>query len=168
MTNSISAINGSSSVSSTSSSSSKPLSEETRKKLEALGIDTTNIKTESEGQTKLKEAQSAQANAQAGGQKPPQGALSPEKIKEEVEALASKVGVSVGNSDKIEDIMNNISKKISEIKASAKTDPNKLAEAESFESEYTTLSSELSQMKAAQNMTGASALANYNKLMLVL
>ena len=162
MTDAINAIN-SSAVKNTSSSSSGALSEDTKKKLEALGIDTSNITKETQGKSKLKEAQAA-AHAQGHGQKP-QSASSMQAIKTEVDALAAKMGVSVGTNDKIDDIFRNISAKISSLQSAAGTDKTKSAEVESYQAEYASISSEYTQMQASQSMLGKSlnALASYNK-----
>lgn len=158
MTDAISSIssNASSSLSASSSSSGK-LTDETKKKLEALGIDTANVKTEAEGQAKLKEAHAAQAHQK------PKGASPMASIEDGAKALASEMGVSVGSKDKLTDIFDNITAKLSELKASAGDDENKKAEVSNYENQYNTLYNEYSQMAAARNMTGASALANYNK-----
>ena len=99
MVNSISSI-GSFYVNSISSNSNQ-ISEETRKKLEALGIDTSNIKTEAEAKAKIEEAQmmaqATQLQQQVQGNNgseqystsQQQGNSSLESIKEEAKTLAA-------------------------------------------------------------------------------
>lgn len=162
MTSAISSISSVSVASSSSASSSSALTEDTKKKLEALGIDTSNIKTETEGQQKLKEAQAAQASAQ----QKPQSNTSMEIVEDNAKSLASKIGAVVGNDDKIDDIFDKISTKISDLKASAGNDETKKSAAEAFDSEYNTLYSEYNRVLSSMKMTGATALGNYNKVAL--
>lgn len=147
---------GSSSSSSTSSSTQSQLSEDTIKKLKELGLDPTQYKTEAQ-------AQAAISSAQQATQKPQNGANSYDTIKTEVTDLASQMGVEVGNNDKLDDILDKISTQINVLQASAGDDTEKLADVNNYQSEYAQISSELSQLEAARNMKGASALANYNK-----
>lgn len=152
---SINSVN-SASASSSSSSTSK-LSEETKKKLQALGLDPTKYTSEAQAQTAITEAQNKQASNK------PAAPSNFQTIKNEVQDLASKMGIIPGANDKINDIMANISDKITELQATAGTDSAKLAQVSDYNSQYTTISNELAQMEAAKNMTGASAMANYNK-----
>ena len=165
MTDAISSI-GSNSVANTSSkSSSTALSDDTKKKLQALGLDPSKYTTEAQAQAAITAAQAQQQSQQQGAQKP--GGSSFSSIKTEVQDLASKMGINVGNNDKTSDILNNISDKISELKSSAGTDPTKLSELNGYQSQYTSISSELSQLEASHNMTGATVLSDYNKATLV-
>ncbi len=172
MSDSISSISASSSASSSSSSSSSALSETTKKKLEALGIDTSNIKTETEGQTKLKQAQAAQAAQQVAGQKmqQPQTGNSEDTIKSEAKSLASKMDVAVSTDDDISAILENISAKIDNLKASAGTDEAKKKEVNDFESQYSSISEEYTTLQSKQAMLSGSlsGLASYNKASLAL
>lgn len=146
-----------SSLSSTSSSSSA-LSDDTKKKLEALGLDPTKYTTEAQAQAAITAAQEKQAQQSQQG-----GSNSYESIKTEVNSLASTMGIEVGSNDKLEDILDKISTQITTLQASAGTDATKLADVNNYQAQYTTITSELSKIEAAKNMTGASALANYNK-----
>lgn len=165
MTNSVSSIS--------SSSSSSNLTEKTKKQLEALGIDTSKIKTEAEGQQKLKEAQASQAAQQgqsAQGQHQQQNASQMQAITEQIQFLASKVGVSISNNDKVPDVINNISNKISEMIVNAGQDPQKVQQATQYQdllnvisTDYTSL---ISQQQTSQNQLtgGMDSMAMYNKL----
>lgn len=160
MTSSISAISGSL-VGTSSSGSSTALTDVTKKKLEALGIDTTNIKTESDGQAKLQEAQAAQAAAQHQGKH--HGTNPMESIEDGAKSLAAQMDIAVGTKDDIGTVFSNISTKIEELQASAGDDQTKKSEVDGYQKQYDTLYREYSQAMAAKKMTGASALANYNK-----
>jgi len=150
------------SIPASSSSSSTALTDATKKKLQDLGLDPSKYNTEALAQAAISQAQTQQQT-----QKPqkPSGSKD-DSIKTEVQDLASKIGVIAGNNDKITDILSKISDKISELQTSAGTDPAKLAEVNSYQSQYTTISSEIAQKEAAKNMTGATAVASYNKVSL--
>jgi len=163
MTDSISAVSSASAASSTSSSSSTKLTAATKTQLEALGVDTTNITSETEGQTALKAAQAksdAQQKAKAAA-----GGGSEDSIKASAQTLASEMGVSVSSTDTTDDILSNISAKLSELKASAGDDQVKLAELEQYQSEFDTLSTSYTNMQTsqAQLSNSMSGLATYNK-----
>ena len=144
--------------SSVASSSSSALSEDTKKKLQAVGLDPAKYTSETQAQQAIKEAEEKKE-----GHKKAQGANPFETIKTEVQELASAMGLTVGGNDKISDIMSNISDKISELKSTAGSDQTKLSEIDGYNSQFTTISTELAQMEAAKSMKGATALANYNK-----
>lgn len=165
---SINALSGASS--SYSASSSQKLTEETKKKLEALGLDPSKYKTEAEGKAALVGAQTTQTaqaaqSMQVQGQQPPPPPASAQSIKAEVEDLAAKVGVSIGSTDKPNDILTKISDKIAELKAAAGTDQTKLAEVQGYQGQYDTINAEITQMQASKSKISGTlnALANYNK-----
>lgn len=159
MTDAISSVSSTSSASSASASSSTAISDDTKKKLLALGLDPSKYTTESQAEEAITEAQAKQQPQQA--QK--SGSSSFATIKTEVQELASKMGLNVGTNDKTSDILSKISDEINELQSTAGSDPTKASQANAYQSQYTTISSELSQLEAARNMTGATALGNYNK-----
>lgn len=147
-----------------SSSSSQKLTEATKKKLEYLGIDTANIKTESQGQVELKvaiqkEMQKAQATNHGGSEA---------MIKAQAKDLAYQVGASVSSSQKVGDILTKVSSKITELKQAAGTDETKLSKVYQYQSEYDSIVSSFNNMQTAKNQiaTGMDGLANYNKILL--
>lgn len=161
MSNSINAIS-SSSISNSGSSSSTALSEETKAKLQALGIDTKDIKTEAKGQEELKEAKEKQSAQKAA---PAKKDNSEKTMKTEAQDLASQVNVPVGNNDTMDTILSNISTKLDELKSSAGTDPTKLADVDNYQKQFASISSEYSQMQVSKAMISNSlqGLAAYNK-----
>ena len=92
MSESIDTISMSKTASKFSINNQDKISEETKKKLEALGIDPSTVKTETEAQQKIKEAESAQANAQVQGVQinSPMG-----EIVQDAKDLAEKIGLSI-------------------------------------------------------------------------
>jgi len=153
----ISAVNNAPSSQVSSSNLSK-ISEETKKKLIELGLDPSKYTTEAQAQAALIQTQATKSPAP---QKPDNSDMN--TIETKIKDLASLIGVSVGNSDKITDILSNISNKIGELQSSAGTDATKLAEINNYQTQFTDISSELAKAQSSKNMTGASALANYNK-----
>lgn len=95
-------------TSATSSCSTSQLSEETKQKLIALGIDPTNIKTELQAQNIIKqvEALKSQNKTASSTQK---GQASNNEILAAAKQLATQVGVNVSKTDTIDDILDNIS-----------------------------------------------------------
>ncbi len=171
----ISAVNSSS----FQGAKSKPLTEETKKKLEALGVDTKNIKTEDEGQKKLKEIQSVQQNQQVQqtgqnqqiqepNQQQQSGSMS--QLIKNIKELASDAGVTVGFHFDIEEIFKNIQAKITELKTYRvnSVDEDSKAKASSLQYRYDNLYTEYQSKKKSQGMlTGSLAgLASYNMAMI--
>jgi len=171
---SVNAISSISSASATSSSSSTVLTDTTKKKLEALGIDASKIKTETEGLQKLKEAeaqQAAQAAQSAQGQQQQNGASSQtDAIKTQATSLASQLGISVSDKDTVEDILENIGTKLSAMSVQAANDPQKMQELKGYESQFASISSEYvniqTQQQQSQSQISGSldSLATYNKI----
>jgi len=91
------------------------LTPETRAKLIALGIDVSNIQTETEGQAKLKEAQ---ADKTIYERKPElkQKLNQKDKMLEKAKSLAEKLNISVSDSDNVDRIIELIKSRIKEIK----------------------------------------------------
>lgn len=148
-----------SSISSASaSSSSVKLSDVTKKKLEALGVDTTNIKTETQGQNKLKEAQamSNQQNQQAQGNGV---STQQEMVKFEATMLAQKMGIEVSKNDSVSDILSHIQVKLAELKTSAGKDTSMQSEIGQYQSSYDNIKQSSQSLSLSMN-----SMASYNKI----
>lgn len=182
----ISAIGSLDSISSTYSlyAAQQALTPQTKSQLEMLGIDTSSIKTEADGQALLQSSQGSQQTqdtkqTQGTPQAKPAGGGADhaafEKLKEEVVALAEKLGVSVSSSDKIDDILDAIAEAISKLETEAANNPQKMAQVAEYQAQYLSLCQSLSSLQAsmeaskAQAASGASqiqssmtGLANYN------
>lgn len=170
MVSSINSINSSMMTSSVSSSTSNRLTEDTKKKLEALGVDTFKIKTESEGLSvlsQIKEAQAAQAVQQA---QKPDSMPQMDNLREQIASLASKVGVSLSPDGSPSDAMIAISNAITVMRIQAANNVDKISKVDSCQAQYDAISSSLavleSQKSSTQNQItgGMSAIANYNKI----
>lgn len=81
------------------------VTDETKSKLKSLGIDASNIKTETEAQKIIKEAESAQANASHFQH--PMG-----EVLKDAKQLAEKIGIRVESIDNVEKILQTIDKQL--------------------------------------------------------
>jgi len=154
MTDSISAISSTAATSASSASSSAPkLTDDTKSKLQALGVDTTSITTEAQGQIALLVAQQQQQTQTAG--KPPTGGGKEqmEAIKAQATSLASKLGVSVSADEKLPEIMAAIAPALTAKSSAAGEDQIKIAEVQELQGEYDSISSTLSNMEAQKSQT---------------
>ena len=131
------------------------LSNETKAKLEALGITATNGMTESEAQSKIAQKE-AENNPQNGSQ---HGNSSESEILAEAKALASSVGVSVGSNADVSEILDDIGAELEEMLEEAETNPSVLSQISSYLSQltslddrYETLQNSQSSMYSAMNM----------------
>lgn len=150
---------------------SQKLTEDTKNKLQALGLDPSKYITEAQGQKALIEAQAAQLFQATQAVAQPQHASHigfVNSIRTEVEALAAQVGVPVGNRDKMIEVLGSIADKITDLKVSAGTDSTKLAQVNDYQSKYTTISNEIAQKESSESKLSGSlqGLANYNKIAL--
>lgn len=146
-------------------SNSAKLTAATKAKLEALGIDTSHIATEAEGQAILKTAEAKQEEVKKVHAN--KGGFSAMKdIKAEAKELAAKIGVSISDNDKMDNILNKISEKINELRASAGNEPNKSAQIAQYQSRLDSISNEFLNMKSSKSQLNGSmnALAFYNKI----
>lgn len=178
MVNSISSI-GSFYVNSISSNSNQ-ISEETRKKLEALGIDTSNIKTEAEAKAKIEEAQmmaqSTQLQQQVQGNNraeqnstsQQQGNSSLESIKEDAKTLAAQMGISVNQNESISDYLNKILHKINESNSISGIEKNNNNYNQDYLNQYNNIYKRYQEIQSVQSMLTGSLdqLAMYNKIAL--
>jgi|GEM_PF-3609535 len=156
------------------------LTPQTKARLETLGVDTSNIQTEAQGQTTLQEAQSSgqnqstqQSQGSQQGQQSGGDHAAFEAIKQQATSLAEKLGVSVSSTDKLSDILDSISKTITNMQTQAVNDPQKAAQVAQYQSEYEALGQSIqslesskaasgSQQTATQLQASLTGLANYN------
>ncbi|MBR1754837.1 hypothetical protein IJ732_08390 [bacterium] len=93
------------------------VTDETLKKLEELGIDPSTIKTETEAQQRIKEAESAQANTSA---QPPVQSL--DTAVKNLRELAEKIGIHVEKGDDIQRLTDTIDRRIREFEKQVEND----------------------------------------------
>jgi hypothetical protein len=93
------------------------LKPKTKQKLEALGIDASKIKTETEAQEKIKEAESAQANAPIAMTSDPM-----REVFKDAKDLAEKIGLNVRDYPQIKDLLDAIDKRIKEFEKETEHD----------------------------------------------
>lgn len=131
----------------------QPLTPQTKAQLEALGINTTNITTEAQGQAALKASQgSQQAQNTQQAQAPHHRGGGNSAIKalvEEALALAQKVGASVSSNAKLDEILDAIADALSKMQADAANDPKKAALFAQYQAEYLSLCQSAETLKAS-------------------
>lgn len=135
------------------------LSAATKAKLEALGINTSNIKTEAEGKIKLQEALLERASQNEKTAKSDKNSKTDSAL-ERAKWLAKKLNVYYSNYDKTDDIIYKIKLKVEEMLQAAGEDSDKKANA----AYYAGLLEEVKQMQQSQlslNM-GMNISANMN------
>ena len=154
--------------------STQALTDATKNKLEALGVDTSKIKTESEGQLKLKEAQSGTQSSQNTQQNQQQNNVNQiQQINEQVKLLASQVGVEINKSDNLNTVLNNISAKIQVMAVEAVQDPQKLQQVKIYQDALTLIKGEVAGLQAQKEQqeqkqqklaSSMDIMASYNKM----
>ena len=139
-----------SSAASSSSTTAPKLTDDTKQKLEALGVDTTTITSEAQGQIALLQAQQQQSQQGESGEKHHSGSgkAEMEALKSQATELASKVGVTVSSDEKLPDIMAAIGPALEAKVSAAGNDQTKLAEVQELQTEYSSISSSISNMQA--------------------
>ncbi len=144
---------------------SNALTEATKRKLEALGVDTSNILTESEGQLRLQEALAKLAIAEAQNLQYKCAGNPNVSIEDKAKDLATSIGIETGNQDKIEFILRKISEALMGVMIAAGKDESKLNKYEDYKNQYDDICSQYAQATASENMTGATAMGYYNKML---
>lgn len=157
MTTSITAVNAGSSAASEAVTKKSSLSNDTKAKLEALGITATEGMTESEAQAKIAAAQQEnEAGNQEGEQ---QGNSSEAEIIADAKTLAAKVGVTVASDADVSEILDDIGAELEVMLEEAENNPavlsqlsEYLSELTSLDDQYSTIQNSQSEMYAAMNM----------------
>lgn len=142
------------------------LSESTKRKLQALGIDPTSVTSEIQAQTLINAAQQKQQVQKATNESNSKNTCSSElELISRAKALATKMGVSVSSNESLTDILSNLSSKISSLSGQKDADTKELqqyqAELSSIQNEYSSVKQNQNSMYTAMNLT-----ANMNKFAL--
>ena len=123
------------------------LSSSTKLKLEALGIDPTNVTSEAQAQSLIAQAEATKQQHNSGQQQ--EGANSSEQeLLSEAKTLASAVGVSVSSNDSLDDIIDNISAEIQVMLNSG--DQSKISAAQGYQSQLASLSDRVDSVQNTQ------------------
>jgi len=156
MTTSITAVNAGSSAASEAVTKKSSLSNDTKAKLEALGITATEGMTESEAQAKIAEAQQKETGNQDDEQ---QRNSSEAEIIADAKALAAKVGVTVASDADVSEILDDIGAELEVMLEEAENNPailsqlsEYLSELTNLDDQYSTIQNSQSGMYAAMNM----------------
>ena len=148
MTTSISAVNAGNSAASEAVTKKSSLSNDTKARLEALGITATEGMTESEAQAKIAAAEQRD-NAQNEGREQ-QGNSSEAEIMADVKSLAAKVGVSVASDEDVADILDDIAAELEVMLEEAETNPAILSQLSTYLSELTSLDDQYQSIQNSQ------------------
>lgn len=162
--NSISAMSGSYS---TGQSSQSQLSEETKRKLQALGIDPSTVTSETQAQALIAAAQ--QQVQQTTNESSSQNTCCSSECEliSRAKILAEKIGVQTSTNDSLENLIDKISSKITSL-TSLNNDSKAQSETNQYQNELTSIQNEYSTVSSNQNsiMTAMNLTANMNKLLL--
>lgn len=137
MSTSISSVNAGTSAANDSSVKKTTLSNETKSKLEALGITVTDDMTESEAAALIAAAQSQSSSQQEQGNNQ-QDNSSESDILAEAKSLAASVGVAV-SSDDVDDILDDIGTELESMLEEAEKNPSVLSQLSSYLTQLTSL-----------------------------
>ena len=158
-----------SSVNYSDTSQLSKISEATKRKLQALGIDPSSVTSEAQAQTLIASAQQRQQVQQTQQSSTEKKTTSSEsELISQAKTLASKMGVSVSSNDSLSDILSTLSSKINSMSAQANGDAVKLQEIKQFQSELYSIQSQYSTVQQNDNSlyTAMNMTANINKYML--
>lgn len=154
---SISSVNAGSSAASEAINKKSSLSNDTKSRLEALGITVTDGMTESEAQNKIAQAEQKNQAGEEGEQQ--QGNSSESEIFSEAKSLASSVGVSVSSDADVSEILDDIGAQLEILLEDAENNPailstlsSYLSQLTSLDDRYDSLQNTQSSMYSAMNM----------------
>lgn len=165
MTTSISGVNaGSVSASSSSNQKTSSLSEETKRKLEALGITVTDNMTESQAASLINSAQQKENDNSQNGQRQD----SQSDVRADAKSLAQSMGISVSEDADADEILNDIGEQIEVMLEGAEKNPSILSTISSYLSELTNLDDRYETLQSQQQAVFAAldTVSNNNKLAL--
>lgn len=148
MTTSITAVNAGSSAASEAVQKKSSLSNDTKAKLEALGITVTEGMTESEAQAKIAAATQQNGTQNEGGEQ--QGNSSEAEILADAKTLAAQVGVSVSSDADVSEILDDIGAELEVMLEEAENNPAILSQLSAYLSELTSLDDQYQNIQNSQ------------------
>lgn len=145
------------------------LSESTKRKLQALGIDPSCVTSEAQAQSLINAAQTRQQVQKANNESNSKNTCSSEaELISRAKSLASKLGVSVSNNSPLTEILSSISSKINSLSNQSSTEGYNIQKLQQFQAELYSIQNEYSTVKQSQNSmyTAMNLTANMNKFSL--
>ena len=145
------------------------LSESTKRKLQALGIDPSSVTSEAQAQSLINAAQTRQQVQKANNESNSKNTCSSEaELISRAKSLASKLGVSVSNNSPLTEILGSISSKINSLSNQSSTEGYNIQKLQQFQAELYSIQNEYSTVKQSQNSmyTAMNLTANMNKFSL--
>jgi hypothetical protein len=142
------------------------LSEETKRKLKALGIDPTTVTSEAQAKKLIEKAEANSSVKETTKTEDKSVSTSESEVLTKAKNLAQKMGVKLSKNMSIDEILKSISEKISEMLNSEDDGAQELAKG--FQQEFSEISNEYTPVKQNQNSMYAmlTQSANINKYML--
>lgn len=131
---------------------SSKISESTKRKLQALGIDYTSVTSETQAQTLISAAQMKQQVQKTNNQDSSKNTCSSEsELISRAKSLASQMGVSVSSNESLTEILSSLSAKISSMSSQAAGDSSKIRDLQRFQSELSSIQSQYSTVQQSEN-----------------
>lgn len=149
-------------------SSVSSLSEETRRKLLALGIDPSAVMSEAQAQMLIAQLQSSQKINQTIEISSVNNNLGEQELISRAKNLAGKIGVSIPQGTPLGEILQILGAKIDALTAECENDENKITKVKSYQNELSDLISQFTLVQQNENAMFASMNynADMNKMML--
>lgn len=141
-------------------SGSNVLSEETRRKLRALGIDPSTVASEAQAQILIAKAQNIQAVQKTVKTNAQNSCTSEQELRYKAKMLALKIGVSIKNETPLEEILKLISVKLEQLSEDTDSKPQKINFINACKEELAQISNQYSVVK--QNVNAVYASMNFN------
>lgn len=145
---SISSVNAGSNAASEVITKKSSLSNDTKSRLESLGITATEGMTESEAQAKIAQAQQENQTGEQGEQ---QGNSSESEILSQAKSLASDVGVTVSSDAEVSEILDDIGAQLEIMLEEAENNPSILSALSSYLSQLTSLDDQYDNLQNSQS-----------------
>ncbi len=146
------------------------LSEETKRKLLALGIDPSTVKSETEAQALIATVKQKVDKVTNESTSQSTCCSSECELISKAKQLAAKIGVPTSNNDSLKNLIDKISTKITALSGWTKEDSTLQGKVDNYKSELTSIENEYSQINTNQNslLTAMNISANMNKIFLKL
>lgn len=163
---SISSVNSTAGSAASTNVQKSQLSNDTKSKLEALGISATDGMTETEALALIAQAQASQRGQNDGGEQSDNSTES--EILSDAKSLAAEVGISVSSNDDISEILDDIGEKLEVMLEEAETNPSVLTNIAALFGELSSLDDRYDSFQSIQDgmFTAMSMVSTSNKIAL--
>jgi len=144
------------------------LSEETKQKLQALGIDPSTVTSETQAQALIAAAQQKIQQTNNDSSSKNTCCTSECELIARAKNLASKIGVQTSSNDSLTSLIDKITSKLTSLETQTAVDDKNKSEIQKYKSELTTIKNEYAEVNTNQNslITAMTLTANLNKFLL--